>query len=87
MLGHAISLAKMLSLVTSSGLNALSESHKAERGAKGLSCWSQFVAKSLREIVDGLACSSGCCCLSAHVISSHLVERMDLTLTRVNSPG
>jgi Domain of unknown function (DUF4372) len=42
--------------------------HKAERGAKGFSCWSQFVAvifcqpaqaKSLREIIDGLACCEG----------------------------
>jgi hypothetical protein len=40
----------------------------AERGAKGFSCWSQFVAmmfcrlaqaKSLREIIDGLACCEG----------------------------
>ena len=40
----------------------------AERHAKGFSCWSQFVAmmfcqlaqaKSLREIVDGLACCEG----------------------------
>jgi hypothetical protein len=41
---------------------------EAERHAKGFSCWSQFVAmmfcqlaqaKSLREIVDGLACCEG----------------------------
>src|ERR1700752_5454229 len=40
----------------------------AERHAKGFSCWSQFVsmmfcqlaeAKSLREIIDGLACCEG----------------------------
>jgi hypothetical protein len=42
--------------------------HKAERGAKGFSCWTQFVsmlfcqlahADSLREICNGLACSQG----------------------------
>ena len=41
---------------------------EAERHAKGFSCWGQFVAmmfcqlaqaKSLREIVDGLACCEG----------------------------
>src|SRR5260370_36376637 len=40
----------------------------AQKGAKGFSCWSQFVAmmfcqlaqaKSLREISDGLACCEG----------------------------
>jgi hypothetical protein len=58
----------MLSLVDRHRFERLVREHKAERGAKGFSCWSQFVsmmfcqlaqAKSLREIIDGLACCEG----------------------------
>jgi hypothetical protein len=54
----------MLSLVDRHRFERLVREHKAERGAKGFSCWSQFVAmmfcqlaqaKSLREIIDGSA--------------------------------
>jgi hypothetical protein len=47
---------------------ALVKKHQAERGAKGFTCWTQFVsmlfcqlahADSLREICNGLACSEG----------------------------
>lgn len=47
---------------------ALVKKHQAERGAKGFTCWTQFVsmlfcqlahADSLREICNGLACSVG----------------------------
>jgi hypothetical protein len=47
---------------------ALVKKHKAERAAKGFTCWTQFVAMlycqmahvdSLREICNGLACSEG----------------------------
>lgn len=47
---------------------SLVNKHRAERGAKGFSCWTQFVAMvfcqlahadSLREICNGLACSEG----------------------------
>ncbi len=47
---------------------ALVQEHQAERGAKGFTCWTQFVAMlfcqlahadSLREICNGLACSEG----------------------------
>jgi hypothetical protein len=47
---------------------ALVKEHKAERAAKGFTCWTQFVAMtfcqlahadSLREICNGLACSEG----------------------------
>ncbi len=47
---------------------ALVKKHGAERGAKGFTCWTQFVsmlfcqlaqADSLREICNGLACCLG----------------------------
>jgi len=47
---------------------ALVAKHKAERGAKGFTCWTQFVAMlfcqvgkadSLRDICNGLACAEG----------------------------
>ena len=47
---------------------ALVKEHGAERGAKGFTCWTQFVAMlfcqlaqadSLREICNGLACCLG----------------------------
>ena len=68
MVGHAILFSQMLSLVDRHRFERLVREHKAERGAKGFSCWSQFVsmmfcqlaqAKSLREIIDGLACCEG----------------------------
>jgi Domain of unknown function (DUF4372)/Transposase DDE domain len=58
----------MLSLVDRHRFERLVREHKAERGAKSFSCCSQFVAmmfcqlaraKSLREIIDGLACCEG----------------------------
>jgi hypothetical protein len=58
----------MLSVVDRHRFERLVREQKAERGAKGFSCWSQFVsmmfcqlaqAKSLREIIDGLACCEG----------------------------
>src|SRR6201987_893965 len=68
MVGHASLFSQMLSLVDRHRFEGFVREHKAERGAKGFSCWSQFVAmmfchlsqaKSLREIIDGLACCEG----------------------------
>ena len=68
MVGHASLFSQMLSLVDRHRFERLVREHKAERGAKGFSCWTQFVsmmfcqlaqAKSLREIIDGLACCEG----------------------------
>ena len=68
MVGHASLFSRMLSLVNRHQFERFVREHKAERGAKGFSCWSQFVAmmfcqlaqaKSLREIIDGLACCEG----------------------------
>ena len=68
MVGHASLFSQMLSVVDRHRFERLVRKHKAERGAKGFSCWSQFVsmmfcqlaqAKSLREIIDGLACCEG----------------------------
>ena len=48
--------------------SSLVHKHKAERNAKGFSCWTQFVsmlfcqvahADSLREICNGLSCCQG----------------------------
>jgi len=68
MVGHASLFSQMLSLVDRHRFERLVREHKAQRGAKGFSSWSQFVAmmfcqlaqaKSLREIIDGLACCEG----------------------------
>ena len=68
MVGHASLFSQLLSLVDRHRFERLVREHKAERGAKGFSCWSQFVAmmfcqlaqaKSLRVIIDGLACCEG----------------------------
>jgi Domain of unknown function (DUF4372) len=68
MVGHASLFSQLLSLVDRHRFERFVREQKAERGAKGFSCWSQFVvmmfcqlaqAKSLREIIDGLACCEG----------------------------
>src|ERR1700747_1688655 len=68
MVGHASLFSQLLSLVERTRFARFVREHKAERGAKGFSCWSQFVAmmfcqlaqaKSLREISDGLTCCEG----------------------------
>ena len=68
MVGDASLFSQMLSLVDRHQFERFVRKHQAERAAKGFSCWSQFVAmmfcqlaqaKSLREIIDGLACCEG----------------------------
>jgi Domain of unknown function (DUF4372) len=68
MVNHASLFSQMLSLVDRHGFEQEVRRLDAERHAKGFSCWSQFVAmmfcqlaqaKSLREIIDGLACCEG----------------------------
>jgi Domain of unknown function (DUF4372)/Transposase DDE domain len=68
MVNHASLFSQMLSLVDRHGFEQEVRRLGAERHAKGFSCWSQFVAmmfcqlaqaKSLREIIDGLACCEG----------------------------
>jgi len=59
---------QLLKHIPRGNFNALVNEHRAERGAKGFSCWTQFVAMvfchlaradSLREICNGLACAQG----------------------------
>lgn len=59
---------QILNLIDRAGFAAAVRRSGAEVGAKGFSCWDQFVAmsfcqlaqaKSLREIVEGLACCEG----------------------------
>ena len=59
---------QVLKLIPRSGFDAAVRRHKAERNAKGFSCWGQFVAMlfcqlgsvtSLRDITNGLAASEG----------------------------
>jgi Domain of unknown function (DUF4372) len=68
MLSHASLFSQMLSVVDRHHFEREVGRLNAERHAKGFSCWSQFVAmmfcqlaqaKSLREIIDGLACCEG----------------------------
>jgi hypothetical protein len=59
---------QILKLIPRASFQAAVEKHESEKHAKGLSCWSQFIAllfchlggaKSLREIIGGLAASEG----------------------------
>ena len=68
MVGHSSLFSQLLSVVNRHQFERRVKECRAEKGAKGFSCWSQFVAmmfcqvaqaKSLREITDGLACCEG----------------------------
>lgn len=68
MVSHASLFSQMLSLMDRHGFEREVRRLDAERHAKGFSCWSQFAsmmfcqlaeAKSVREIIDGLACCEG----------------------------
>jgi len=68
MVGHSSLFSQLLSVVNRHQFERRVRESGAEKGAKGFSCWSQFVAmmfcqlaqaKSLREISDGLACCEG----------------------------
>jgi uncharacterized protein DUF4372 len=68
MVKQASLFSQMLSLVDRHAFEREVRRLGAERHAKGFSCWAQFVAmmfcqlaqaKSIREIIDGLACCEG----------------------------
>ncbi len=68
MIGHASLFSQVLSLIDRHHFAARVKELKAEKHAKGFTCWEQFVAmlfcqmaqaKSLREIVQGLQCCEG----------------------------
>jgi hypothetical protein len=68
MVGHGSLFSQLLSFVNRHQFERRVKECRAEKAAKGFSCWSQFVAmmfcqlaqaKSLREIGDGLACCEG----------------------------
>lgn len=68
MINVASVFAQVLSIVSRKDFSAAVAKHKAQKGAKGFSCWDQFVAmlfcqmggaNSLREISGGLATSMG----------------------------
>jgi hypothetical protein len=68
MVGHSSLFSQLLSVVNRHQFERRVKESGAEKGAKGFTCWSQFVAmmfcqlaqaKSLREISDGLACCEG----------------------------
>src|SRR5205809_293246 len=68
MIPVASCFSQLLSLVDRASFARAVRQHQAERGAKGFSCWDQFVAmlfcqmggaNSLREICGGLATSMG----------------------------
>jgi Domain of unknown function (DUF4372) len=68
MVGHSSLFCQVLLLVNRHQFAGRVKECCAEKAAKGFSCWSQFVAmmscqlaqaKSLREIIDGLACCEG----------------------------
>src|SRR5246500_5579749 len=68
MVKQASLFSQMLSMVDRHAFEREVRRLGAERHAKGFSCWAQFVAmmfcqlaqaKSIREIIDGLACCEG----------------------------
>ena len=68
MIAVASCFSQLLSLVDRAAFGRAVREHQAERGAKGFSCWEQFVAmlfcqmggaNSLREICGGLATAMG----------------------------
>jgi hypothetical protein len=68
MVGHSSLFSQLLCVVNRHRFERRVGEYRAEKAAKGFSCWSQFVAmmfcqlaqaKSLREISDGLACCEG----------------------------
>lgn len=68
MIGAVSCFSQLLSLVDRNAFARAARRHRAERGAKGFSCWEQFVAMlfcqmgaahSLREICGGLATAMG----------------------------
>ena len=68
MVGHSSLFSQLLLLVNRHQFQRRVQECRAEKAAKGFTCWSQFVAmmfcqlaqaKSLREITDGLACCEG----------------------------
>jgi len=68
MVGHSSLFSQLLSVVNRHKFERRVTECRAEKAAKGFSCWGQFVAmmfcqlaqaKSLREISDGLACCEG----------------------------
>jgi hypothetical protein len=68
MVGHSSLFSQLLLLVNRHQFARRVKECCAEKAAKGFSCWRQFVAmmfcqlaqaKSLREIIDGLACCEG----------------------------
>jgi Domain of unknown function (DUF4372)/Transposase DDE domain len=68
MVGHSSLFSQLLSVVNRHQFERRVRECRAEKAAKGFSCWGQFVAmmfcqlaqaKSLREITDGLACCEG----------------------------
>lgn len=72
---------------------SLVKKHKAEHGAKGFSCWTQYVsmlfcqlahADSLREICNGLACSEG---KLVHLGVSRAPNKSTLSYANANRPA
>lgn len=68
MIRYGSLFSQVLGLIDRNNFSRAARDVGAEKGAKGFSCWDQFVsmlfcqlaqAKSLREIVDGLACCEG----------------------------
>ena len=83
---------QLLSLFPRVEFAALIRKHRAERAAKGFSCWSQFVAmlfcqlaqaKSLREITGGLRCCLG---KLAHLGIKDAPKRSTLSYANAHRP-
>jgi hypothetical protein len=92
MLRCASLFSQVLSLINRHQFAAAAKTFRAEKGAKGFSCWDQFVAmlfcqlaqaKSLREIVQGLLCCEG---KLQHLGLRHAPKRATLSYANAHRP-
>jgi hypothetical protein len=92
MVGHSSLFSQLLLLVNRHQFQRRVKERRAEKAAKGFSCWSQFVAmmfcqlaqaKSLREISDGLTCCEG---KLNHLGARKGSETLDVVLRQCQAP-
>ena len=93
MVRHASLFSQLLQQVPRREFEQLARKHGAERGAKGFTCWTQFVAMlfchlghadSLREICHGLACCVG---KLVHIGIGRLPRRSTLSYANAHRPA
>lgn len=93
MVRHASLFSQLLQQVPRDEFDKLLREHGAEKGAKGFTCWTQFVAMlfchlgradSLREICNGLACCVG---KLVHIGVARAPKRSTLSYANAHRPA